>query len=214
MLNSMTQRAKPFDIPAINNHLEALAVHLGLDSYSISSNGVYNDHYTTHVRLFRCPDNVLYAVAHSCVGLNTTVKVWYNSNHWYILKLDAHTGTKVFSDKVVTDKLATLLGDDKQITNLQQSDETFEVKSESGVIEVWKYRSHHPEDLTSYYLQGLLDTKLTTYHPKNSLNVVLSWDHNFQFTHAHYSDGEEVELSDSLRANFQLDIDTYVRTNN
>lgn len=214
MSNTIAMTAKPFDLPPINNHLEALAEYLGVESDLISDNGVYQQCPTKEVRLFRCPNNELYVVAGRSVGICADVRVWYNSNFWDILKHDSQAGTKIFTDEVVTDKLSSLIGEGKTVHSLEQASETFEIKNQSGLIEVWKYRSHHPEDLASYYLVGLVYVKLSTYHPKNSLGVVLSWDHNKRLTRAQYNDGESVELNDALRAYFQLDIDKFVLTNN
>ena len=66
-----------FDIPAINNKLEALAIHLGVDpDADIESLDVDGDvHRYRH-------QGVIYEVAHSSHGLKADKLLNFNSNLW------------------------------------------------------------------------------------------------------------------------------------
>lgn len=51
---------------------------------------------------------------------------------------------------------------------------------------------------------------IATTHPKNGCDVTLYFDEDKRLTHAYYDNDEEVELTSSIKSQFQADINTFV----
>ncbi len=52
-------------------------------------------------------------------------------------------------------------------------------------------------------------TAIETTHPENGYDVTLRFDEDKRLTDAYYDNDEQVELTSSIKSQFQADIDTY-----
>lgn len=50
----------------------------------------------------------------------------------------------------------------------------------------------------------------TTTHPKNNQDVILSFDEDLNITSATYSDGEAVDMTDSVKSHFNQDLFLFI----
>ncbi|OEE38308.1 hypothetical protein A1QO_02705 [Vibrio genomosp. F10 str. ZF-129] len=158
-------RKEPFDIPTINNHKEALAIFLGIDSNIVSVHETDFDRIEdagitgnlgSQIHTFRFED-CQYFVGSKNTGLKGDELITFNSSLWQVLKFNSDTPYCRFNDKTVMNHLQTLITNQQQVVDIDQPQQTITIKS-GDIYSEWRYASHVPEDISSYYLVGLLTT--------------------------------------------------------
>jgi len=154
----MINGKKPFDIPAINNQLEALARYLSIDSNSdeeltkIDCLGVYGG-FGSEVHHFRC-EEMIYSVAAQSVGLDSCMLVWFNSSLWSVKKIDQDSPYHRFKDKVVLTKLCAISPNDYIALAINQKEQKVLFRNEEDLKIVFSYTSHIPDDISTYHIRG------------------------------------------------------------
>ncbi len=157
----LTHKRAPFNIPAINNEKEALAIVLGVDSNvdeefaKIESRGEFGK-VGRRVKTFNF-NGTLYAVAHIGVGLDTTRTVSFNSSRWNIREIDPKSPYRRFTDDVVLAQLRKALSAERQLLEIDQDAQKVIIKTSAGLREVHRYTAHLPDDIETYYFLGLVE---------------------------------------------------------
>jgi hypothetical protein len=141
---------KAFDIPGINNQKGVLAQHLGLDEDDKSieeratSGGIH--HYVVGGKN--------YVVAAACYKLNSKTVHTYNSSLWSILLVDNDQPYVRFTDKKVANHLKGIAPQGFSLVEINQKEQRVLFKNVEGVLVVWSYTAHVPEDISTYFFQG------------------------------------------------------------
>lgn len=154
----MKTRKAPFAIPAINNQKEVLAKYLGIDSSvdsefsKIAECGTYGKPgKQVHCFLF---DGKHYSVAHNSVGLDVNRAYSFNSSLWNIRTIDDESPYQRFRDDIVIEQLQTIMPEGFKVLALNQKELKVLFLTADGYLAVYKYSSHWPDDIPSYYLRG------------------------------------------------------------
>lgn len=147
-----------FNIPGINNQKDAFAKHMKINSdidselSKIEENGVYGS-IGRQVHCFRF-DGQLYSVASSTVGLAVDKLMEFNSNLWAIKVINPESPYERFTDTVVLNKLETIAPSGYTLLAINQKELKILFRNESGLLVAFKYTSHIPDDISTYYLIG------------------------------------------------------------
>lgn len=148
---------KAFNIPGINNRLEALAKYLGVNTdieselstieviYSPTTPGVYVHKFKYH--------GVTYFVANNSYGLAADKVVQFNSSFWSIMSQKQNSPYLRFYDEKVIKQLCTILPEGYRLLAINQQIQKILCRK-NGFLVVMSYTSHFPEQIESYYLRG------------------------------------------------------------
>jgi hypothetical protein len=145
---------KPFDIPAINNRLEALANHLGINSEVESELSTIEQKHTTGPVHTYMHNNFMYFVAHSAYGLAADKLVEFNSNLWAVLAQKAGSPYERFYDAKVMAQLSSISPNGYKLIAINQKEHKILYRTQGGFLVAWSFGSHQPNDIETYYLRG------------------------------------------------------------
>lgn len=146
--------SKAFDIAGINNKLEALAKHLGIDSDSEVELSAIEQRHTSGMVHTYVHEEIMYFVANSAYGLAADKLVEFNSNHWSVLAQKEDSPYERFYDAKVMTQLRSISPDGYKLIGINQKDHKILFRTSDGFLVVFKYAIHIPTDISSYYLLG------------------------------------------------------------
>jgi hypothetical protein len=139
-----------FDIPAINNQKGVLAKHLGID-YDDNS---IEERFTSGDIHRYIVSGKTYFVASQRHSLAGDVVHSYNSSLWHILPLDSDQPYMRFTDKKVTKHLESIALNGFSLLGINQKEQLVLFRNDAGLLVVWGYTAHVPEDISTYFFQG------------------------------------------------------------
>ena len=139
-----------FNIPAINNQKGVLAQHLGID-YDDSA---IEERFTNGDIHHYVVAGKTYYVAHACHKLAGKGLHSYNSNLWSILPEDSDAPYVRFIDKKVSKKLQGITPEGFELLAINQKEQRVLFRNDAGLLVVWGYTAHVPEDISTYFFQG------------------------------------------------------------
>lgn len=145
---------KSFEIPAINNHLEALAKHLGINSdIDAELSAIEQRHTATPVHTYKYK-GTMYFVANSAYGLAADKLVEFNSNHWSVLAQKEHSPYERFYNAKVMTQLRSVSPDGYKLLAINQKEHKVLFRTQDGFLVVFRFSSHVPNDINTYYFVG------------------------------------------------------------
>ena len=139
-----------FDIPAINNQKAVLAQHLRVDY----DNPCIEERFTKGDIHHYVVAGKSYYVASTRYRLFGTVAHSYNSSLWSILPEDENAPYVRFVDSKVSQWLLGLTPEGFEFLAINQKEQRVLFRNHAGLLVVWAYTAHIPEDISTYFFQG------------------------------------------------------------
>lgn len=143
-----------FAIPAMNNQLEALAIHLGIDSSVDSLMSQIDQRVTSGAIHSYKYNDTFYVVGHISSGVDSKAAISFNSNLWCVREMDNESPYQVFTDNKVMGQLSALAPSGYTLLAINQKEQRILFRIHDNLLVVYAYTSHIPYDLSSYHLRG------------------------------------------------------------
>lgn len=145
---------KAFDIPAINNRLEALAKYLGINSdIEAELSAIEQRHTATPVHTY-IHNETMYFVANSNYGLAADKIIEFNSNLWSVLAQKEDSPYERFCNTKVMTQLSSVSLDGYKLLAINQKEQKVLFRTQDGFLVVFRFSAHIPNDINTYYLIG------------------------------------------------------------
>ena len=165
---------KTFDVNKVNNHFEALAIHLGASTERSAIEQRFTGgevHHYLH-------NGQSYFVANSEYGLAGDALIELNGQTWSVLAEKKNSPYERFSDNKVFAKIDSILEEGCKLLAVNQAEGKVLLKRRCGGLNIQSYTSHLPNDISSYYLGGdiggtLFDVSTVFTNYKLSDNAVM-----------------------------------------
>lgn len=143
-----------FAIPAINNHLEALAIHLNIDSSVDSLMSQIEQRVTSGVIHSYKYQDAFYVVGSISSGVDSKAAISFNSSLWCVREIDNESPYHVFTDEKVIRQLSTMAPSGYSLLAVNQKEHRLLFRIHANLFVIYAYASHYPHELSSYFLQG------------------------------------------------------------
>ena len=149
----------------VNKFKKALEKHLEIESSSEEQSKIRNGGFfldeTCEIHGYVFNDAETYSVTNTKDILSDTKEVVFDEEAFFIKKIEKTSPYERFTDLSVIKQLKKISKPEWEILAINQKALKVLFRDENGLLVVFKYSSHIPDDLSSYYMIGSTDEVMT-----------------------------------------------------